>query len=381
MHAPGWRPVWGPMAFDVALALVVFALYENSMGKGGAAGLIDRGSFPAGLVQAIHGAAAVFLVPRRRAPLLSALGVCVLTLLSPSVAAPVSAYAAGAYVTGRRRAWTVIAGLAVGFAQPWDYPDPLESAGLAAIVLAPAVLGMYVGARHRHAQALAEQSRSGQEALAEQARLHERARIAAEMHDVVTHRVSLMVLQAGALRTSAPDEAVRRAAEDLRLMGCQTLEELRDLVGVLRSHEQIGTALAAQPAVLDVSDLVAESRSAGFEVQLHTDGAAPAVSPVVVRAAYRVVQEALTNVHKHAPGAVVDVEVRYPTDRVLVTVRNTAATRDAELTLDGDGTGLAGLGKRLELAGGTLRAGPTPDGGFQVAADLPAFPGTTGAAR
>ncbi|HEX8627646.1 MAG TPA: histidine kinase [Catenuloplanes sp.] len=368
------------MAFDVTLALVVLAFYETSMGKGGAAGLVDRGSFPVILVQVIHGAAAVFLAPRRRAPFLSGLCVAGLTLLSPSVAAPVSAYAVGAYVTGRRRAWVLIAALAVGFAQPWDYPDALEIAGLASMVLAPAVLGMYVGARHRHARALAEQARSEQEALAERARLQERARIAGEMHDVVTHRVSLMVLQAGALRASAPDEAVRRAAEDLRLIGCQTLEELRDLVGVLRSQEQIGTALAAQPAVLDVSELVAESRSAGIEVELHTDGKAEAVSPVIVRAAYRVVQEALTNVHKHAPGARVDVDVRYPHDRVRVTVLNTAPTREAEIALDGAGTGLTGLRKRLELVGGTLLAGPHSDGGFQVAADLPAFPTSTGSA-
>jgi signal transduction histidine kinase len=366
------------MAFDIALATVVFAFYENSMGRGGAAGLIDRGSFPAGVVSVIHAAAAVFLVPRRRMPFVSALGVCVLTLLSPSIAAPVSAYAAGAYVTDRRRAWPLIAGLAVSFAQPWDYPDMLEVAGLASIVLAPAVLGTYVGARHRHAQALAEQARSEQQALAEQTRMQERARIAGEMHDVVTHRVSLMVLQAGALRTSTSDEAVRRAAEDLRLIGCQTLEELRDLVGVLRSQEQIGTALAAQPAALDVSDLVAESRSAGIEIDLHTDDTTTAVSPVVVRAAYRIVQEALTNVHKHAPGAQVEVQVRHPADRVRVTVRNTPATRVPEIVLEGDGTGLAGLRKRVELVGGTLVTGPREDGGFQVSADLPAFPTSTG---
>jgi signal transduction histidine kinase len=366
------------MAFDIALALAVFAFYQTSMGEGGSAGLVDRGSFPVGLVQVIHGGAALLLVLRRRAPVVSALGVCVLTLLSPSVAAPVSAYAVGAYVPDRRRAWPLLAGLAVAFAQPWDYyPDLLEGPSLASIVLAPAVLGMYVGAQHRHASAMAEQARQEQEA---RARLKERARIAGEMHDVVTHRVSLMVLQAGALQSSTTDESVRRAADDLRLVGCQTLEELRDLVGVLRSQDQIGVALAVGPTMLDVSDLVTESRSAGVEVDLHTRGAR-AVSPVTARTAYRVVQEALTNVHKHAPGAQVGVEVNYPPDRVQVTVRNTAATRTAEITLNGVGTGLAGLDKRVELVGGTLLAGPRADGGFEVSADLPGFPPTVGEAR
>ncbi|MEV4641234.1 histidine kinase [Actinoplanes sp. NPDC049548] len=378
----GWRPAWGPAAFDIALALGVATLYELQMGKGGVAGLVDRSSWPLGLIQSLHALAAFALAARRLAPFASAAGVGVLTLLSPTVAALVAAYSAGAYVAGRRRAWVVITGLAVAFAQPWDYlPDVGEVAGLASMVVAAGMLGTYVGARHRHARELAMQARREQETLAERARAEERTRIAGEMHDLITHRVSLMVLQAGALRTSTADESVRRIAEELRRAGCQTLEELRDLVGVLRAEDQIGTAPAAVPVVPDMSDLVATSRAAGVPVEAHVVGAAAAVSPVIARAAHRVAQEALTNVHKHAPGARVCVEVRHGDGRVRVAVRNTRAVPNPDIRRDGPGTGLAGLRTRVELLGGEFRAGPDPDGGFEVVADLPAVPANPGATR
>jgi signal transduction histidine kinase len=372
VNSPGWRPIWGPLAFDVALAVaVVVPFYSASMGKGGIAGLVDRSAYPAVLIEAIHVAVAPFLIARRTAPLASATGVCLLTALNPSPAALVSAYAAAAYVTSPRRSWTVIAGLALAFAQPWDYGLGVEAAGLAAMVFVPALLGMYVGAQHRHTRALAEQE---QAAIADEARTQERARLAAEMHDVITHRVSLMVLQAGALRTRAPDDAVRQAAEELRLIGCQALEELRGLVGVLRSHEQSRPTPAPEAVVLDVADLVGESRAAGVLIELHTDGSARPVSEVIARTAYRVVQEALTNVHKHAPGAQVDVTIRHQNERLQVTVSNTCPTREVEIALDGDGTGLSGLRRRVHLVGGDLVAGPSQDGGFQLDADLPASP-------
>src|SRR5690606_26893097 len=149
----------------------------------------------------------------------------------------------------------------------------------------------------------------------ERARAEERARLASEMHDVVTHRVSLMVLQAGALGVTARDEETRVAAEELRSAGCQALDELRDLVGVLQAtpgeaEDSGAVGAGGSVATLDLSHLVAESESVGASVELVEEGDAARMSPVVARTAYRIVQEALTNVRKHAPGADARVRVR-----------------------------------------------------------------------
>jgi signal transduction histidine kinase len=185
-----------------------------------------------------------------------------------------------------------------------------------------------------------------------------------------------MVLQAGALRMTAPDEATRQAAEELRLAGCRALDELRDLVGILRTepdgdppHEDSlppGQALAA---------LVAESNAVGVPTELVEDGDPALASPVVGRTSDRTVREALTNVRKHAPGAEVLVRVRYERERVRLTVRNTAPTGRADpvLAATGSGMGIANLRRRIELVGGSLHAGPDPEGGYVLEAILPAF--------
>ncbi|MEU8800939.1 histidine kinase [Spirillospora sp. NPDC048819] len=245
-----------------------------------------------------------------------------------------------------------------------------------AVVIGGALLGMYAAARRRVVQALterAERAERERHLLAERARAEERARLAAEMHDVVAHRVTLMVLQAGALRVRAPDEPTRTAAEELRGTGCQALEELRDVIGLLRRDPEETSGPAAEP-LPDLSALVAESAAVGVPVELAEHGDPPPASPAVGRTAYRVVQEALTNARKHAPGAAVRVEVRYRADGVALTVRNAAASRepDAALAASGSGTGLDGLRERVELIGGTFTAGPSA-GGFRVEASLPAY--------
>jgi signal transduction histidine kinase len=192
------------------------------------------------------------------------------------------------------------------------------------------------------------------------------------MHDVVTHRVSLMVLQAGALRITAPDEPTRQAAEDLRAAGCQALDELRDLVGILRADPEGDESPGG-----DLATLVAESTSVGIQAELVETGDPALASPVVSRTAYRIVREALTNVRKHAPESRVTVRVDYRGEGVRLSVRNTPPAGSAlghnALAETGSGLGLAGLRQRIELVGGTLHAGPSPDGGFRVEATLPAY--------
>ncbi|WP_198961868.1 sensor histidine kinase [Pseudonocardia sp. MH-G8] len=274
----------------------------------------------------------------------------------------------------RRSTWVLIGILTLLATRPWD--PSLLTISLGLLVTAfPALLGRYLVARRTlmaNLRERAERTDREQHLLAEQARAEERRRLASEMHDVVTHRVSLMVLQAGALEVTARDDAARRAAAGLREAGMQALDELRDLVGVFGGQRSgQSPPVGPQAPRTDLGELVDASVAAGVAVQLHRTGDADTVPVAVLRTAHRVVQEALTNVHKHAPGGRVRVEVRYGADLVTVAVSNTAATADPVLVASGSGSGLRGLRERVEIIGGTLRAGALPDGGFAVRAEIP----------
>ncbi|WP_345603157.1 sensor histidine kinase [Pseudonocardia adelaidensis] len=277
-------------------------------------------------------------------------------------------------VRNQRSTWVLVGILTLLATRPWDPSWLTVSLGLL-ITGVPALLGRYLVARRNlmaNLRERAERTDREQRLLAEQARAEERARLAAEMHDVVTHRVSLMVLQAGAIEVTATDPETRRAAEGLRDAGMQALDELRDLVGVF-GGERTGESPSVGPPAprVELRELVDASGAAGVDVRLRCTGDADAVPVAVLRTAHRVVQEALTNVHKHAPGGRVHVDVRYAGDAVTVAVTNTAATADPVLAPTGSGSGLRGLGERVAIIGGTLEAGPCPEGGFAVRARLP----------
>jgi signal transduction histidine kinase len=342
----------------------------------------DEFSVPTGVVWggSIVLAVAVLLF-RRSAPLVPFLGAAVLSVLSPGVsgALPITSYAVGRY-TARWPVRIVAAVLgAVVLTRPWDRPD-LENflgglASTAVAVLLPLAIGAYVRTRAELLEALterAERAEAERELLARDAVLTERTRIAREMHDAVGHRVSLMVLQAGAIEMAAADRGrVEQLACQVQTAGRQALDELRQAVGVLRAGEDEQAPLAPQPGLEDLGRLVKECRAAGMTVELHTPADARPVDAVVSRAAYRIVQEALTNAGRHAPGAPVSVEVERPEFQLVVRIVNKAATSPAE-TSAGGGFGLVGLGERVRTLGGTLTTGPRLDGGFAVEAVLPA---------
>lgn len=285
-------------------------------------------------------------------------------------AAPFAAYSVAAH-RGRsyRLAWlplVLIATIACLGAPPSSRVIAVVGV-VVTLVGGPALLGRYIAARAEHAE-------REQRGRAEQARREERLRLAAEIHDVVSHRVSVMVLQAGALHLTAADESTRQAASELRTVGCQALDELRDLVGLLSTTGPADhTGAAPLEPLPDLSALVEDPESVGMAVEVVETGHPCLLSPAVGRTAYRAVQEALTNARKHAPGARVRVEVRYTPAGVRVSIHNTAPTRsvDARLTGTGSGAGLLGLRRRVELVNGTLHAQPCADGGFEVAATLP----------
>ncbi|MFI7547071.1 sensor histidine kinase [Actinoplanes sp. NPDC049599] len=232
-------------------------------------------------------------------------------------------------------------------------------------------IGMLVRARRRLVRSWAERAREaehGDELRVEQARLAERERIAREMHDVLAHRISLLAVHAGALevRRDAP-ESERAAAGVIRRSAHDALEELRQVIGMLREPADD----RPQPTLADVPALVEQSRDAGERVELELTAAE--VPAGVGRHAYRIVQEALTNARKHAPGARVRVAVTGHAEQGLV-VEVGNPLRAGGPALPGAGAGLVGLRERVQLAGGRLDHGPTAAGEFQLRAWLPWTP-------
>jgi signal transduction histidine kinase len=205
----------------------------------------------------------------------------------------------------------------------------------------------------------------------------ERARIAREMHDVVAHQAGLIAVQAGALEVTARDPEVKEVAGTLRGLAVATLEELRSMILVLRAAGAGPTGLAPRRTLADLPSLVA---AAEVDATLTIEGAdGKSLPEPVERTAYRMVQEALTNVRKHAPGASTTVTVVVDDTSLRVCVRNSAPDRLAPRPdLPGGEHGILGLSERASLLGGTLNAGPAPDaeggGGFVLRLHLPLGP-------
>ncbi len=244
--------------------------------------------------------------------------------------------------------------------------------GIVALVL-PTVAGLWIGTRRQLIDRLkerAERLEREQHMMAEQAITAERTRIAREMHDVVAHRVSLMVLHAGGLEVSATDDRTIEAAGLIRTTGREALTELRGILGVLREGSGDVAPTAPQPVLDDLDRLLFEWRGAGMRVSRQESGQRLRAPVQVQRTAFRVVQEALTNAAKHATGAVVRVRLRHAPRVLEVEVANGPASAPLHPPPSG-GYGLIGLGERVALVGGRISAGPCPDGGWRVRAILP----------
>ncbi|MBB5812596.1 signal transduction histidine kinase [Streptomyces collinus] len=233
-----------------------------------------------------------------------------------------------------------------------------------AMAFAPILCGQLVQARRDVARQLVEVqvAREHERALYAQSVLaRERAQLAREMHDVVSHQVSLIAVQAGALQVAAKDPDARDAARTIRTLSVNTLDELRHMVALLRASGGKETELTPQPTLADLQQLIANS---GIETTL-TGELPPGISTTAQRTVYRTVQEALTNVRKHAPGARAEVRLWHDAQHFGLTVTNTAPTRPS-VALPSARHGLIGLRERAELLNGTLTAEPTPQGGYEI---------------
>ncbi|MFF4753691.1 sensor histidine kinase [Streptomyces sp. NPDC002514] len=318
--------------------------------------------------------ACAVLVVRRRLPLAVFLLTLPASLMLGIVFAPFAALFTLAERSRNRYLLAVCALLfAAASAAPWPL-DGSEWDGRAwttvyfcytlATAAAPVLLGQLVQARRDLGRRLAEieEAREHERLLHAQAVLaRERAQLAREMHDVVSHQVSLIAVQAGALQVAAKEPAAQDGARTIRSLSVDTLNELRHMVTLLRASGGHATELTPQPTLADLHRLVASS---GIETEL-TGELPPDVSTPAQRAVYRTVQEALTNVRKHAPGATATVRLWHAPDAYGVTVTNTPPTRPS-LSLPGSRHGLIGLRERAELLDGTLESARTPQGGYEV---------------
>jgi signal transduction histidine kinase len=238
-------------------------------------------------------------------------------------------------------------------------------------VVAAAVMGLLVGTRARLVESLTELDRARESALsarADAARAEERARIGREIHDAVGHHITLIAVGAAALAASTAEDGTRRSAQQLGALARRSLGEVRTALGL--AGGPVREVPGKDAVVADVGVLVTQWRDAGLAIDLADDGGAVDVCPVVGRAAYRVVQESLTNAARHAPGSAVRVDVERGPRALAVRVANTAPAGGGEVGERG-GAGLAGLAERVGSAGGELTAGPRPDGGFAVSATFP----------
>jgi signal transduction histidine kinase len=238
-------------------------------------------------------------------------------------------------------------------------------------VAAMSALGLYLRTRRQYVTQLRERARDlerEQELRAERAVDEERVRIARELHDAIAHHVSLLVVQAGAIRESLPDDSPTRAvAESMASTGRQALAEMRGMLGLLRTEDGAAER-SPQPGVADITALVEQTRAGGVDAELVVEGAERPVPVGVGLSAYRIVQESLTNVIKHAGPAHARVLVRYEPD--AVELRVTDDGRGGSANGGGGGHGIVGMRERVALYGGELFAGPGADGGWDVRARL-----------
>ncbi|MGW5508438.1 sensor histidine kinase [Streptomyces albogriseolus] len=273
----------------------------------------------------------------------------------------------------------------------WPSPQAgtVENVALSVILAVPFALAWVLGdsIRTRRAYFAQLEERAARlekerEAQAKVAVAAERARIARELHDVVAHNVSVMVVQAdGAayVLDAAPDQA-KKALETISTTGRQALAEMRRLLGVLRTgeHQEAGEYVP-QPGLQQIEDLVEQCRESGLPVDFKVEGTSRELPRGVELTAYRIVQEALTNTRKHGgPHAGASVRLVYFDDGLGLLVEDDGKGAPHELYeeggFDGQGHGLIGMRERVGMVGGTLDAGPRPGGGFRISALLPLKP-------
>ncbi|MDH3293539.1 MAG: histidine kinase [Acidimicrobiia bacterium] len=389
-----------PRVADGALALTVFAA---SLVTVTASGLDDREAFtlasigdrPAGAFVLLALAAAALVWRRQRAIAVTAflLAVMIAWALAgygdgQEPALLVATYSVGRYTANHRHGLaTIIAVILVSIIGTIIDPNQRVDIAPAVVVTGlPWYLGRMARSRADYLALLqdrAEHLEAEQQARARQAVAEERSRIARELHDVVAHRVSMMTVQAGAAKTIARNEldSAIEAMGDVEREGRQALAELRHLLGVLRPdsggpHTSDPDDLGPQPGLADVPTLVDQLANTGAEVTFNTTDAPQGLPAAVELSAFRIIQESLTNIVKHAgPNPAVDITVAGDGHTLVIDITNTIDNRSP--VLPRSGYGIVGMRERASLLGGTLTAAPQPPDHYRVYASLPLEPEPT----
>ncbi|MFD7085152.1 sensor histidine kinase [Streptomyces sp. NPDC002181] len=385
----GWDWLKGPepwtrrmLAGDLVLAGVLAVL-------GLGVEELDNGS----VQRMVASAAAVVLLTlaRRRLPATTLIVASAVSPFLPGslLVTVLLGWSAGRRIVGVGRAlaaFTVAFLAAVVFSvlQAWSEQRPVlvivfSTLMFLAMTVMPGLASRYWSQRRTLLQAL--QERNGQlmrerVMVAGQARLRERQRIAQDMHDSLGHQLALIAVHTGALEVDPQlTERQREAVGVLRQASVAAMHELREVVGILRDGvEAPAPAEEAQPAargVAGIAGIVEAARSAGTDVRMAVSGRPRPLVAACDHAAYRIVQEALTNAYKHASGAPISVELRYEDDSLVVEIANGPAAGPGVGAAVSGGQGLTGLRERARLVGGMVHAGGTEDGGFRVAGVLP----------
>jgi signal transduction histidine kinase len=409
--AAAWRLGLGPHALTVTGAVLAVAAFAQAVAEsialsraGGVQGTLYVVDGPLVLLALAGTVPLIFLRPLAAAVFITAASVLSLGVGVLTAGNAASGVVTAGLVTAGGAAAQVIAVCRLGAADPGDpagrggwQPNSQYLAlalaapflalalaargGPAAVLLAslvPAAGGAGIAVRSRRSASKDGAVRSElAETLVEHMARGERARIARELHDVVAHHISVISVQAETARLTVPGlppEGARRLRE-IGETARAGLTEMRRLLGVLRPDAESDAAgeRRPQPGLRELASLVDASRTAsGGAVRLIVSGQVAPFDPGVELAAYRIVQEALTNARRHAPGAAVDVELRYLADSLLVRVRDNGPGPGADGASGGHG--LPGMRERAATARGTLRTGAAPGGGFLVVAELPVKP-------
>jgi signal transduction histidine kinase len=372
---PAWLRHPSDRTKDIAVAAVVAV---PVMGTGiQDAILLDR---PQLVVFSLIGAVALLF--RRRWPFAVLAVTAVATIAAnPDEALPLAVIVA-LYTIASTRPWrqtaaavaVLVAGNVLNIVADGNDLNLGPVIGFGVQCVAVAAIGLYVGGRGATLDALRERAERldrERELLADRAVAEERVRIAQELHDVVAHNVSLIVVQAQALGATVPDERVADATDGIADLGRQAMTEMHRTLKLLRTPDDDAAQRAPQPGLANLGKLLEQSRAAGLDVRFAIEGEPRELSQSLDLSAFRIVQEALTNVLKHAGHARASVTVGYRPEALELTVVDSGNGTPSPGVATSGGHGLVGMRERAAMFGGTLTARPRGDRGFEVNAVLP----------
>lgn len=351
---------------------LVLAVLTAAVGVAVAASGFGGAAWPLAVLAVVLAVAAVAV--RRRWLLEAAFVVAVAMVVAPAPGLVVGAALVMLYSVGSRlgRRDTAIVALSLAAAclverAAWGFADNVLPPLLLSLAVAAAI-GLYVGVRRSSALERERLERAQETLVAERTAVDERVRIARELHDVVAHTLSLIVVQSEVLSTRVENEELREGAAAVADLGRAAMSELHRTLDLLRGGDEPAER-GPQPSLGDLEEIVEQTRNGGLAAELIIDGKPRPLPAGAEVSAFRIVQEALTNVRRHAAASRVEVRLRYGTEALELSIEDNGT--GAAASGDGEGHGLRGMRERAAMLGGAVSVGPLDGGGYRVSAILP----------